>query len=86
MNLTDFLHHILVLESYKTESCREERIDRGWKKEGKKERRKQEKGGERKSDMIEAVKWTGKATNICRSLILDAADINESWKIHFIGS
>lgn len=83
MNLTDFLHHILILESYKAKSCRRGK----WKdKEERKREGKMGKGEERKRKYstwlkwtnTEAVKWTGKATNICWLLILHGADINES--------
>lgn len=48
MNLTDFLHHILILESNKAKSCRREEVDRETRRRGEKERERREKRGEKK--------------------------------------
>ncbi len=61
MNLADLFHHILVLESYKAESCEEG-------EDGREKTGEERKGG--KKLMIEvnqhrdAVKWTGKKQQI----------------------
>ncbi len=60
MNLADLFHHILVLESYKAESCEEG--EDGREKTG--EERKGGKSSWLKWTNTDAVKWTGKKQQI----------------------